>query len=60
MIPNLQKTADQLTELAETCDIVADRPMSDSGKEFWTKKRDFLRDLVAQLDNLQLSQTSCP
>ena len=60
MIPDLQKTADELTELAETCDIVAERPMSDHGREFWTRKRDFCRELVAQLDNLNLSQASCP
>ena len=38
--------AKQLTEMAEACDIVSDRPMTESGREFWRKKRDVMRQLA--------------
>ena len=38
--------AKQLTEMAEACDIVSDRPMTESGREFWRKKRDIMRQLA--------------
>ena len=38
--------AKQLTEMAETCDIVSSGPMTESGREFWRKKRDIMRQIA--------------
>ena len=49
---DIPKTATELLAIAEACDVISTRPMSEPGKEFWRRKRDFLRGLADVLDEL--------